>query len=156
MVNPNRTAHTGDEHRAVDANEAAEQAPETIDIEALAKEFASADAATDKLDADAHGKLAEAEAELRAWLEAEQIAAREAFLLEGLDPLERSMLEQVLAKLDARAQALVDGRAPLAAAVRAEAQAATRARDCFSRWRRLTAVVTRRAPVAPPRLSVSR
>ncbi|MEM1313389.1 MAG: MarR family transcriptional regulator [Pseudomonadota bacterium] len=44
---------------------------------------------------------------------AEQIKAREAFLLEGLDALERSMLDRVLGKLDARAQALVDGRAPL-------------------------------------------
>ena len=77
--------------------------------------------------ADRRIKILYLAAEGRATLEAaaEQIAAREAFLLEGLDPLERSMLEQVLAKLDARAQALVDGRAPLAAAVRAEAQAAT-------------------------------
>lgn len=63
MANPNRTsAQTEDEHRAMAAAEAADQAPETIDIEALAKEFESADAAADRLDADAHGKLAEAEA----------------------------------------------------------------------------------------------
>ena len=83
MVNPNRTAHTGDENRYVDANEAADHATETIDIAALAKENASADAATDKLDADAHGKLAEAEAEFEteiAGLRAERDEMRDRWL----------------------------------------------------------------------------
>ncbi|MEM6439296.1 MAG: MarR family transcriptional regulator [Pseudomonadota bacterium] len=60
---------------------------------------------------------------------AEQIATREAFLLDGLDPLERSMLDQVMGKLDARAQALMDGRAPLSAAARAAAMEAAAVPD---------------------------
>ncbi|MCR9087944.1 MAG: nucleotide exchange factor GrpE [Rhodobacteraceae bacterium] len=87
MVNPNRTAHTTaqteDEHRAMEAQKAADQAPETIDIEALAKEFESADAAIDQLNADAHGKLAEAEAEFEteiAGLRAERDEMRDRWL----------------------------------------------------------------------------
>lgn len=63
MANPNRTAQSDDAHHAMETGDGPETAPETIDIEALAKEFQNADAAADGLDASAHGKLAEAEAE---------------------------------------------------------------------------------------------
>ncbi|MEO0680002.1 MAG: MarR family transcriptional regulator [Pseudomonadota bacterium] len=39
----------------------------------------------------------------------EQMSARERFLLDGLDPLERSLLERILAKIGARAEALASG-----------------------------------------------
>lgn len=62
MANPKSNAQQ-DLSGAVEPSAMPERGPETIDIEALAREFADSDADLDKLDEAAHGKLAEAEVE---------------------------------------------------------------------------------------------
>ncbi|MEM1360867.1 MAG: nucleotide exchange factor GrpE [Pseudomonadota bacterium] len=61
MVNPKDDADQGHGHSGATNASAPGESSETIDIEALAKEFAASDADTDALGIDAHGKLEEAE-----------------------------------------------------------------------------------------------